>query len=112
MELKIHENWQEIYSIWNQADPSDGSQSSSSSDPAEELAECLADLRVTLGLNKKRRTPPSWYLCHLCHQHGHYIRDCSFVRKFRLLQNLDSDNSDEILRRWTHSLSGTKTVLW
>ena len=83
MELKINENWQEIYYIWNQKEPSsdNGSErsSSSSQDPAEELAECLADLRVTLGLNKKRKTPPAWYVCHLCHTHGHYIRDCTYV---------------------------------
>ena len=80
MELKINENWQEIYYIWNSKEEVESSSSSSTISQENELAECLADLRVELGLNKKQKTPPAWYVCHLCHTHGHYIRDCTFMR--------------------------------
>lgn len=33
------------------------------------------------GASPVKKVPPEGYLCHLCFQTGHYIRDCEMVRK-------------------------------
>ena len=33
------------------------------------------------GSSPSKKVPPEGYLCHLCFQTGHYIRDCEMVRK-------------------------------
>lgn len=45
-------------------------------DPLSEITEQLAEL--TLDRRPFKRPPPS-YLCHLCFQKGHYIKDCPQV---------------------------------
>ena len=32
------------------------------------------------GASPSKKVPPEGYLCHLCFQTGHYIRDCEMVR--------------------------------
>lgn len=46
-------------------------------DPIQELGEQLADLSLLERRLIKR--PPATYLCHLCFQKGHYIKDCPQV---------------------------------
>lgn len=46
-------------------------------DPVQELGEQLADLSLLERRPIKR--PPATYLCHLCFQKGHYIKDCPQV---------------------------------
>jgi len=43
-----------------------------------ELADQLSDL--SLVLDRKHKLPPDTYLCHLCFQKGHYIKDCPEAR--------------------------------
>ena len=45
----------------------------------DELLICLSDIREQLGMNKNKKVPPIGYLCHLCYNHGHYIKDCTYV---------------------------------
>ena len=52
-------------------------------DESDNLAACLAEIKIDLGLdNKPRRKPPNGYLCHLCFSSGHYIQDCPGVSSF------------------------------
>ncbi|KAF7269658.1 zinc finger CCHC domain-containing protein 24-like [Rhynchophorus ferrugineus] len=46
-------------------------------DGLESLTEQLADLALD---RKPIKRPPSSYLCHLCFQKGHYIKDCPQAR--------------------------------
>lgn len=59
-------------------------------DSIYELAEQLADLSITDRriVNK----PPSTYLCHLCFQKGHYIKDCPEVSDFHIFINYHNNN--------------------
>ncbi|KRT85674.1 hypothetical protein AMK59_2842, partial [Oryctes borbonicus] len=43
-----------------------------------ELTEQLADL--TIGERRQSKRPPPSYMCHLCFQKGHYIKDCPQAR--------------------------------
>ncbi|KAI4457248.1 zinc knuckle [Holotrichia oblita] len=43
-----------------------------------ELTEQLADL--TIGERRNSKRPPPSYMCHLCFQKGHYIKDCPQAR--------------------------------
>ncbi|XP_019875497.2 zinc finger CCHC domain-containing protein 24 isoform X2 [Aethina tumida] len=51
--------------------------SSNFSDPIQDINDQLADL--ALDRRPIKRPPPS-YLCHLCFQKGHYIKDCPQAR--------------------------------
>ncbi|XP_046406498.1 zinc finger CCHC domain-containing protein 24-like isoform X2 [Ischnura elegans] len=46
-------------------------------DAMGELAESLADLKLQ---GKSSKHPPQSYLCHLCFNKGHYIKDCPQAR--------------------------------
>jgi len=39
----------------------------------------LNEIKDDLGMNKKKKSPPEGYLCHLCYTHGHFIKDCLYV---------------------------------
>ncbi|CAH0563909.1 unnamed protein product [Brassicogethes aeneus] len=54
-----------------------GYSNSSIHDPIQDLSDQLADL--TFDRRPIKRPPPS-YLCHLCFQKGHYIKDCPQAR--------------------------------
>ncbi|XP_043212689.1 zinc finger CCHC domain-containing protein 24-like isoform X2 [Amphibalanus amphitrite] len=58
--------------------PDDSLASGSVSNSISELAEQFGDL--SLGLGRKQKLPPETYLCHLCFQKGHYIKDCPEAR--------------------------------
>lgn len=47
-------------------------------DPIADITDQLAELRMVD--RHPLRRPPSYYLCHLCFQKGHYIRDCPQAR--------------------------------
>ncbi|GJQ85476.1 hypothetical protein Trydic_g23899 [Trypoxylus dichotomus] len=48
------------------------------SDALCELSEQLEDL--TIGERRQSKRPPPSYMCHLCFQKGHYIKDCPQAR--------------------------------
>ncbi|KAL1493997.1 hypothetical protein ABEB36_009672 [Hypothenemus hampei] len=48
-----------------------------SNDPLEGLTEQLAELVLD---RRALKRPPAQYLCHLCFQKGHYIKDCPQAR--------------------------------
>lgn len=45
----------------------------------QDLAEHFSDLTLSME-RKPGKRPPSSYLCHLCFNKGHYIKDCPQVR--------------------------------
>lgn len=60
------------YSLYNNF----GSTGNHSTD-INELADQFTEL--TIGENRRLKRPPASYLCHLCFQKGHYIKDCPKV---------------------------------
>ncbi|XP_065158657.1 zinc finger CCHC domain-containing protein 24-like isoform X2 [Atheta coriaria] len=61
------------YSLYNNF----GSNGNHSTD-INELADQFTEL--TIGENRRLKRPPASYLCHLCFQKGHYIKDCPKAR--------------------------------
>ena len=52
-----------------------------------ELTDQFSELRLTMDRNKFSKRPPSTYLCHLCFQKGHFIKDCPQVDISRIYFN-------------------------
>ena len=49
-------------------------------------------------MNRKKKSPPEGYLCHLCYTHGHFIKDCLYVSANKInkkLKNVQMRSSDE-----------------
>lgn len=49
-------------------------------DGLSSLTEHFSDLTLTSETRKPSKRPPPNYLCHLCFNKGHYIKDCPQVR--------------------------------
>jgi hypothetical protein len=49
-------------------------------DGLSSLTEHFSDLTLTSEARKPSKRPPPNYLCHLCFNKGHYIKDCPQVR--------------------------------
>lgn len=50
-------------------------------DGLSSLTEHFSDLTLTSEARKPSKRPPPNYLCHLCFNKGHYIKDCPQVRQ-------------------------------
>lgn len=50
-------------------------------DGLSSLTEHFSDLTLTSETRKPSKRPPPNYLCHLCFNKGHYIKDCPQVRQ-------------------------------
>lgn len=50
-------------------------------DGLSSLTEHFSDLTLTSETRKPSKRPPPNYLCHLCFNKGHYIKDCPQVRR-------------------------------
>lgn len=50
-------------------------------DGLSSLTEHFSDLTLTSESRKPSKRPPPNYLCHLCFNKGHYIKDCPQVRR-------------------------------
>lgn len=50
-------------------------------DGLSSLTEHFSDLTLTSETRKPSKWPPPNYLCHLCFNKGHYIKDCPQVRQ-------------------------------
>ena len=48
----------------------------------------LNEIKQDLGMNRKKKSPPEGYLCHLCYTHGHFIKDCLYVSESNINQKL------------------------
>uniref|UniRef100_UPI001EAEB515 zinc finger CCHC domain-containing protein 24-like n=1 Tax=Oncorhynchus gorbuscha TaxID=8017 RepID=UPI001EAEB515 len=51
-------------------------------DGLSSLTDHFSDLSVSSESRKSSKRPPPNYLCHLCFNKGHYIKDCPQTRKF------------------------------
>lgn len=49
-------------------------------DGLSSLTEHFSDLTLSSEARKPSKRPPPNYLCHLCFNKGHYIKDCPQVR--------------------------------
>lgn len=50
-------------------------------DGLSSLTEHFSDLTLTSETRKPSKRPPPNYLCHLCFNKGHYIKDCPQVKQ-------------------------------
>lgn len=54
-------------------------------DGLNSLADHFSDLSLSPETHKPSKKPPPNYLCHLCFNKGHYIKDCPQVRRTVML---------------------------
>lgn len=62
--------------------------------PDEGLVDVMSELADQLNLfriaQRSTKKPPSTYLCHLCFQKGHFIKDCPMVGHFSLITKFNA----------------------
>ena len=67
-----------------------------------DIADQFSDLSLSPIDRKMGRRPPPTYLCHLCFNKGHYIKDCPQVRNEQMslvLSFLPSNLCEDILQK-------------
>ena len=71
----------------------------------------MNEIKQDLGMNRKNKSPPEGYLCHLCYTHGHFIKDCLYVSTNKLNREL-KNGLDAVFWWGFNSISRPKTVFW
>ncbi|XP_036912281.1 zinc finger CCHC domain-containing protein 24 isoform X2 [Sturnira hondurensis] len=75
-------------------------------DGLSSLTEHFSDLTLTSETRKPSKRPPPNYLCHLCFNKGHYIKDCPQCLLWHLLQSW-GHRVEEVLTAQRLTLSGS-----
>lgn len=73
-------------------------------DGLNSLTDHFSDLSLSSEPRKPNKRPPPNYLCHLCFNKGHYIKDCPQVRFVTHIHNTNATVH--------HSLSITANATW